>query len=263
MKTVLIKGSEWPLLTLNNFKQLKDINDALKFGNHKGANQQQELLLKLVKDDVVRGFALPLPLNKIKKIPGILLPPLNIQLQMAINKRGEIIPKNRLNHDQSWKWQSGTSVNSRVNKIKLMPCYFGKALKWLINWAVATRKLHPKKRILASKLDVKAAFRRLHLNTSTVVQTCTQLPAPCPALMMLWLSFGGVPCFLEWGAILESICNLINAILHHNNWNPLSLYATDAQDHVPPKELLPDDVPFEIGSNLIIDIPIDTKGTVV
>ncbi len=165
MKTVLIKGSEWPLSTLDDSKQLKGIDDMLKFGNHKGANQQQELLLKLVKDDLIRGFALPLPLNKIKKIPGVLLAPLNIQLQKTINECGEIIPKNRLTQYQSWKWQSGTSINCRVNKTKLMPCYFGKALKRLINWAVAARKIqHPKKRILASKLDVKAAFRWLHLN---------------------------------------------------------------------------------------------------
>jgi hypothetical protein len=61
---------------------------------------------------------------------------------------------------------------------------------------------------------------------------------------------------------LELICNLINAILHQDSSNPLSLYATDAQEHVPSKELLPDNVPFGIGSNLIIDIPIDTRGTV-
>jgi hypothetical protein len=61
---------------------------------------------------------------------------------------------------------------------------------------------------------------------------------------------------------LESFCNLINAILHHDDWNPLSLYATDSQEHVPPKELLPDGVPFRIGRNLIVDIPIDTRGTI-
>jgi hypothetical protein len=43
--------------------------------------QQPELLLKLIRDDVNQGFALPLPLNKIKQLPGILLAPLNIQLQ--------------------------------------------------------------------------------------------------------------------------------------------------------------------------------------
>jgi hypothetical protein len=56
--------------------------------------------------------------------------------------------------------------------------------------------------------------------------------------------------------------NLINAILHHNNWNPLSLYATDAQEHVPSKELLPVGVPFGIGIDLIADIPINTRGTI-
>jgi hypothetical protein len=142
MKTVLTKGSEWPLLTIDDSEQLKDIDNVLKFGNHKGANQQhQELLLKLVKDDVVRGFALPLPLDKIKKIPGILLAPLNIQLQKTTNECGEIIPKNRLTKDQSWNWQSGTLVNSRVG-------YFGKALKQLIYWAVAARKLHTKRKSL-------------------------------------------------------------------------------------------------------------------
>jgi hypothetical protein len=106
-----------------------------------------------------RGFALPFPLNKIKKIPGVLLAPLNIQLQKTINERGKIIPKDRLTHDQSWKWQSETSVNSRVDEEQLMPCYFGRALKRIIYWTVAMQKQYPKKRILATKLDVKAAFQ--------------------------------------------------------------------------------------------------------
>jgi hypothetical protein len=124
-----------------------------------------------------------------------------------------MIPKNRLTHNQSWKWQSGTSVNSRVNAKKLMPYYFGKALKQLINWAFAARRLYPNKRILATILDIKAAFQQCHLNTSTAVQMCTQLPLLQLALMMPRLSFGGAPFPLEWGSISKSICNLINAIL--------------------------------------------------
>ncbi len=64
---------------------------------------------------------------------------------------------------------------------------------------------------------------------------------------------------MEWGAISESICNPINAILHHNNCNPLSLFATDAHEHVPPKEFLPGDIPFGVGSGLIVDIPINAR----
>jgi hypothetical protein len=76
-----------------------------------------------------------------------------------------------MTHNQSWKWQSETSVNSRVNEEQLMPCYFGKALKQLINWTVAVQKRYPEKRILATKLDVKAAFQRCHLNALTTPRT--------------------------------------------------------------------------------------------
>ncbi len=63
MKIILLEGSTWPLLPLDEAERLKDIDDALEFGNHKGAVNQKELLLTLVNDDVVRGFALPLPLD--------------------------------------------------------------------------------------------------------------------------------------------------------------------------------------------------------
>jgi hypothetical protein len=116
MRSVLTFGSSWPLAPLDKTKREKDIEEEIIFGNHKGAVKQHDLLIKLVKDDVTRGFALLLPLYKIVLIPGVLLAPLNIQAQSTINKRGEIIPKDRLTHDQSWKWQSKLSVNSRVEK---------------------------------------------------------------------------------------------------------------------------------------------------
>jgi hypothetical protein len=155
MRSVLTFRSSWPLAPLDEMEREKDDEEAIIFGNHKGAVKQQDLLIKLVKDNVTQGFALPLPLDRIALIPGILLAPLNIQAQSAINERGENIPKDRLMHDQSWKWQSKMSVNSRVEKEKLMPCYFGRAIKCLINWAVAACRKYPNKRILATKLDIK------------------------------------------------------------------------------------------------------------
>ena len=148
MKSILLEGSIWPLSPLDESDWLLEIDNALDFGNHKGAEGQQELLLKLVKEDVDRGFAFPLPPDKIENIPGIILAPLSIQLQKTINKRGKIIPKNRLTHNQSWVWQSGTSVNNRVNPERLMPCYFRTAIRQIINWAVAARKRYLKKKSL-------------------------------------------------------------------------------------------------------------------
>jgi hypothetical protein len=114
MKQILENGSKWPLQPLNEEDRVKDLEEALVFGNHKkGVTQQQDLLKKLVTDDVIRGFSLPLPLDKITQIPGVLLTPLNIQAQNTINEHGEIIPKNRLMQNQSWKWQPGTSVQQQ------------------------------------------------------------------------------------------------------------------------------------------------------
>jgi hypothetical protein len=80
--------------------------------------------------------------------------------------------------------------------------------------------------------------------------------------MMLWLSFGGAPCPSEWGAILETICDLINTILTSNDWNPPKFFGSNSQHLIPPKCTLPDNVPFGIGRDLIVDIPINPCGTV-
>ena len=134
-------------------------------------------------------------------------------------------------------------------------------MQQLIDWAVAARKLYPNKRILATKLDVKAAYQQCHLNALIATQTCTQIPLEGLALMMLWLTFGGAPCPLEWGSIAESICDLGNAALLSNDWDLLSLQSLN-QHLVPDKIILDDNISFRIGQDLIIDIPVDPKGTV-
>ena len=80
--------------------------------------------------------------------------------------------------------------------------------------------------------------------------------------MMLRVTFGGASCPSEFGAISETICDLINAILQHDNWDPLTLFAETAQANVPPKETFEDDIPFGIGQDLIVDIPVDARGIV-
>jgi hypothetical protein len=143
---------------------------------------------------VIHGYSLPLPLDKIKNIPSICMAPLNIQTQWTINKRGKIIEKDRLTHDQSFEWtSSGTSVNSRIDTDLLQQCKFGKCLNRLINWAVLVRRRFPNKRILAKKDDVKSAYHRMHLHHETAVKTVTQIPELNLALMSLRLTFGSAP----------------------------------------------------------------------
>ncbi len=83
----------------------------------------------------------------------------------------------------------GTSVDSRVDKTKLMPCYFGKLLKQLINWAVAARKLH-KKRESSLQVGRKSSIlsmppQRIH-SGANFHTTPSPLPSPHDASAFVW-----------------------------------------------------------------------------
>ena len=260
MTPILRNGSEWPLEPLNEDSQRVDVDKALSFGNHKGTSLQPELLKQLVAKDVHYGYCLPLLLGKATKIPNILIAPMNIQKQNTINKFGRIVPKDCLTHDQCFEWSSGTSVNKRVITEKLLPCMFGSCIRRIVNWAVTARRLYTNLPILASKIDFKSAFRRMHLNAATALQTCTMLPEFEILLMWLHLSFSGKPCPYMWGVFSETICDLVNAILLNNDWDPSNLFALN-QQLVPPRALLDDDIPFGEGAELIVDIPIDPRGS--
>jgi hypothetical protein len=78
--------------------------------------------------------------------------------------------------------------------------------------------------------------------------------------MMLCLTFGGAPCPSEWGSVAESICNLVMAILQSDKWDPLSFFVP-AQHHIPQMKILPNKIPFDIGRDLIVDIPVNPRGT--
>jgi hypothetical protein len=116
MEQLLLEGLKRPTSPIPEECRITDLNEAINFGNHKGATSQPELLQELVTGYMIHSYAIPLPLNKIKNNPSVCMAPLNIQAQWRINKRGKITKKDRLTHDQSFEWaSSGTSVNSRID----------------------------------------------------------------------------------------------------------------------------------------------------
>ncbi len=70
----------------------QDVNNALTFGNHKGATLQPDLLWELLEKDVTHGFGLVIPLSIVHRIPKALLAPMNVVKQNSINEQGRIIP---------------------------------------------------------------------------------------------------------------------------------------------------------------------------
>ncbi len=114
MESLLIEGSKWPLTELSKRDRIEDLNKALQFGNHNGASQKSELLKKLISEDIKFGYGLVFPRGKIRRLPNACLAPMNIMNQFTLNASREIVDKDRLTHDQSFKWQSGLSVNKQV-----------------------------------------------------------------------------------------------------------------------------------------------------
>jgi hypothetical protein len=232
---------------LNKEERQKDVDQALQFGNHKGASLNEEKLRTMISDKVSHGYILPLPLSKITIVPGILLAPLNIQRQNTIDEEGNIIEKDRLTHDQSFKFSSSnSSVNSRLDITKLSPGIFGWVIKRLVNWIVTEQRKYPNRHILATKIDFKSAYRRCHLNAESAVQSCASLPNDEIVLLPLRLTFGGAACPFEWNIISETICNLATEINHNDTWDCNSL-SSPHQHLVPPPKFLPDKTPFTEG----------------
>ena len=260
MEQLLINGSQWPLDEISKEDREADLHEALVFGNHKGAASKPELLKALIAADVRHGYGLVIPRDKVARIPNACLAPMNIMHQFTLDASGDIVDKERLTHDQSFKWQSGTSINSRVDKDKLQRCMYGRCLMRLLCWIVAARRQFPNKPIVLQKIDVKSAYRRCHLNATTAIKTITQLTDDELCIIMLRLTFGGAPCPFEWNIIAESIRDLANAILHDDTWDPTTLHAP-CQHLVPPMILIDDSIPFAEGAEQIVDIPINPRGT--
>jgi hypothetical protein len=59
--------------------------------------------------------------------------------------------------------------------------------------------------------------------------------------------------------LLEAICNLMSKLLKCKDWDPGTLHSS-VQKEIPGWEYLEDDVPFAIGRELIMDIPVDHHG---
>jgi hypothetical protein len=167
MVPILCDRSNWPLETLSNESRIDNLNKEIEFGNHKGTKINWNLLTELVAKDVKFRYALPFPLSKVSFIPGVVMAPMNIMHQDTIDETGRIVDKKRLTHNQSFKFGSGTSVNSRTKPNELVPCMYRACLKRLVNWACAERQKYPTVKIFASKVGFKSAYRRFNLSPET------------------------------------------------------------------------------------------------
>ena len=70
-----------------------------------------------------------------------------------------------------------------------------------------------------------------------------QLPEEDLVILALRPTFGGCACPYEWGAISESVYDVVIALLHSNDWNTFEL-KSKLGCMCPQVKYLPEDVPF-------------------
>jgi len=173
LEEILTNGAILPLTAISDEERQTDIDWHKRRGNHKSAVVNCDLVRKLLLDDVVHGFSLPLQTDCIYEVKNASLAPLGVQFQRTIDEHGATIPKYRMTHDQTFPGPSGKSVNLRIDKSKLPPCVYGHVLKRLTHYIVDQRAKHPDKRILLGKYDLKAAYRRAHLSGTSIAECLT------------------------------------------------------------------------------------------
>ena len=175
----------------------------------------------MLKEEVTHGWQLVLPPEAALEIPDAVLAPLGMANQNTINERGEIVPKSRLTHDQSFTFSSGQSVNKRLFTNDITPCMFGHAIRRHTHTIVGFRLRHPTERTFQTKADCKSACRRLH-NSATSAARCLVAIGGL-LLMALCLTFGGAANPSLWGDCSEILTDFSNNLVWCDEWTPVEL----------------------------------------
>ena len=254
IESLLVDGSNWALKGISETDRAESVRSNVERGNHKSASDRPEILRELMLDDVAHGFTLPVPLSALDLIPDTSV---GIAAQSTINEWGEIVPKDRPTHDLSFQIGTAESINDRIDMDQHQPCRFGHAFRRCITYIVDVRRRHPSTPILGNKVDLKSAYRRVHLALTLAAKNATTLDGI--GLISLRLTFGGRANASEFCNISEALADLTAALLACRSWDPDDLHSEDLVQ-VPETKLLPADVPFAQALPLSVTLPVNDSG---
>jgi hypothetical protein len=218
-------GLSHPLLPVSEPDRVNNLEKMLARGNHKSANNNADSLDAIFCNEVKQGWALPLPPEAAVLLPEAIIAPLGFVLQDTINKKGDIVKKQRPTHDQSCNPVKKTyrSVNDLVINSELTPCRFGRAMSRYIHYVCHLRRQHPQSKVYQTKVDWKAAYQQMHSSASTALNSLVLLSGML--LISLRLTFGGKPNQSRWSNISEIACALANDLVCHLGFDPKRFFS--------------------------------------
>ena len=266
LRRSLLIGATMDLEDISEDQRHAILDTAMDYGNHKSAATHGDKLLPSLEKEVKKGWHLPLPMDRLHEIPGIIMGPMGAVPQKSLGGNGEESTKLRMTHDQSFDYGSETtkSVNQRVLASSLSQCVYGHTLSRLAHAMVSTRWRYPHAAILIGKLDYKSAFRRLHLRAQAALQcviSTTGLMEDPVALASLRVTFGGRPSPTSFSELSEPVTDLANALLRCKAWDPKEIRPIHGTLLGKPK-LEDKSVPFAPARKLIVRTRTDEFGLI-
>ena len=262
LKQRLTYGVSFPVTPIDNEARKGDVEAAYLRGNHKSAIKKNEFLENAIMKEIKKGWNIILPVGTYNKLPGLVLSPMGVASHTGVTQDGTFETKDRVTHDLSFPGEvSRESVNSRVLESALEPCMFSYVLSRLVHYIVSLRSKYPTSRIWLRKEDYKSAFRRLHLDARTAMESAVvvEIKKINYLVISLRMPFGGAPCPSEFALLTDIITDTINDLLNDDNWDNNTIFSKTFYD-IPEPITLSDSIKFAQARSMSVQVPLDVCG---
>ena len=254
MKSILTDGVTYGFdkdIEYTEEMRLNDVEKAIKKGNNKSAQGCDNIIMSNYNKEVVRAWMVPFLKESVAKVVGVGVIPIGIAKQWTMDKDNNRVQKNRTAHDLSNPMLSGHSWNSMIDEELMSPCLFGWCLVRILHRIHDIREKHPNERILISKIDLDAAFRRLHVCSAHSVLSTTIIDEI--AYFLGRLPFGSSEGPGKHDIPSNMCVELAQKIVDDPTWDPSELFSPRAND-IPDDLRLPADAPFGKAHPLKVDM---------
>ena len=215
IQSILDNGADYPIKN-NAFSPddlKKEVEFMIKRGNHKSSTLEthKQYLDSAYNTEVEYGWQIPTTVESLLKMKDVMIIPLGVARQLAVNEKGEYKDKFRITHDCSFRYPSGFSLNESVDMEAIPDCKYGKALIRFLHQVHLLRLRHPKKTIWLVKTDLDAAYRRLHVTPKIALLQVSIVGKI--AYIGCRLPFGSSPAPALYSVVSDAVFDLANDLL--------------------------------------------------
>ena len=254
MEKIITEGITYNIPEIPEEDRISDLEAMITRGNHKSAKESENIstLLDNYEKEVRYGWMLPVTIESVKKIKGASVIPIGIAKQFTIDDKGKRKTKRRTTHDASFPPPSQQSINNMMARELLTECFYGHCLIRILHAIHIIRLTCPEFEILIAKLDIDAAYRRLHVLAAMAVRTITIVKRI--AYILLRLPFGVANGPNDFPLISEPIMDLTNELLRDDTWHPAEVHAP-IQQHLHQKKRRLHTEPPTKARPLFVDVP--------